>query len=267
MKKTISRFFGFFAPDATQVVIIVALGVIVVLFLAMRFASSERLEATVTINDDEKQTGSNGVTKQTLAAISAGETDANVRLAERVREASAVGLGLSLTIVRQRLETNKIETDLAALLKKFAASELMPPQTNLITPDAALPYGIMGTTRGLYYIRYNPSPLKLEILACGHRGLQDGAVFVLRVPDTTAASSASARPVVAPYNSQTAYAGYWASLFVSPDNKDAYLPPPFSSAEIYLRAGWRVEPLRATQFSQEKLQLLNSFLQQHQTGN
>jgi hypothetical protein len=185
--------------------------------------------------------------------------DPGTKTTERVREASAIGLGLSLMLVNERLESNnKVDPDLNAILKRYSSHELFPAGTYLVTPDKPVPFGILTTAAGVYYIRYQPSPLKIEILSSGKKGLEDGSVFVVRLPDTSAVSA----NLVTSYDSKTIIAGYWATIFVAPDTPNAYLPQPFVGTDVYQRAGWRVEPLRATAYTQEKLATLNNFLKE-----
>lgn len=189
--------------------------------------------------------------------VQLGETDPTVKYAERQREASSIGLGMSLFVVRQRVSYQRSFDDIQSLLSEFAKSDIFPPQMTMLVPKQAVAYGIIGSARGLYYIRYQPNPLKIEILACGNNGLDDGAVFVLRLPETSAAD------VRVEPNAKVSVAGKWATLFVSPSYGNAYLPPAFAPPADYQNSGWTIEPLRSAEISPEKLNQIQNFLQNY----
>lgn len=183
-----------------------------------------------------------------------GETDKNVRYAERVREASSIGLGLSLYLVRERVSRDRT-LSLQEAMSEFAKSDVLPPSCQVLLPDRQTDYGLVQTARGIYYIRYSPSPLKIEILSGGFNGLSDGSTFILRVPDTSAANL----PIEA--NSlKVKSAGAWATIFEAPENENHYIPPPFTPVQTFTAMNWQVRGLQQTELSAERVQELNGFL-------
>lgn len=187
-----------------------------------------------------------------------GETDNNLRYAERVREASSIGLGLSLYLVRERVSNNRVLT-LAQTMSEFAKSELLPPACQVLTPDRPTDYGLVQTSRGVYYIRYSPAPLKLEVLSSGFNGLSDGSTFIIRVPDTSAANL----PVAANSPKVTS-AGAWATIFEAPENENHYIPPAFAPVQTFTAMNWQIRALQQTELSPERVRELNKFLQRGQ---
>ena len=190
-----------------------------------------------------------------LKNVPVGDDDKNVRYAERVREASSIGLGLSLFLVSERVSGNRVLT-LPDAMNGFSRSALLPPGVIVLLPEKAVSYGLLRTERGIYYINYSPRPLKIEILAGSFSSLADGAVFVLRVPDT---SAARLKPDVA--SPKISAAGAWATIFEAPETENHYIPPPFSPAQTYLAMDWKMRPLQQAEMSPQRVEQLNQFLQ------
>lgn len=190
--------------------------------------------------------------------IRLGETDSNARYADRVREASSIGLGLSLYLVRERVSKDRTLT-LSETMTEFAKSDVLPPSCEVLLPDRPTDYGLVKSAQGIYYVRYSPSPLKIEILSGGYNGLADGSVFILRVPDTSAANLPleNASP-------KTTSAGAWATIFEAPANQNHYIPPAFAPVQTFTAMNWQVRPLQQTELSAARMQELNNFLQRQQ---
>lgn len=184
-----------------------------------------------------------------------GEDDSMVRQTERVREASSIGLGLSLFLVRERVSNNRT-LNLKEVMTEFAKSEILPPGCQVLQPDKTVDYGVVRTQRGIYYVRYLSQPLKIEILSSGVNGLADGNTFILRLPDTSAAKI----PVEA-NSPKVTTAGAWATLFEAPPNVNHYIPAPFAPAQSFQAMNWKIVGLQQVEFSPEKLQEINNFLQ------
>lgn len=185
-----------------------------------------------------------------------GEDDRNARYAERLREASSIGLGLSLYLARERVVNNRA-LSLSEAMYEFAHSDIVPPACQVVPQTPMKDYGVAQTANGLYIIRYSPVPLKVEVLSSGAQGLADGPTFLLRVPDTSAAHL----PLPA-QNRRVTSAGAWATLFEAPLNETHAVPPPFAPAQTYTALNWRIQPLQQTELTPDKIQQLNQFLQQ-----
>lgn len=185
-----------------------------------------------------------------------GEDDGNVRYAERLREASSVGLGLSLYLVRELVAHNRT-LSLSEVMNEFAHSDILPPFCQVVSPSPSKDFGVVQTPNGLYIIRYSPVPLKVEVISSGAKGLADGPTFLLRVPDTSAAHL----PLPA-QNRRVTSAGAWATLFEAPLNENHAVPSAFAPTQTFTALNWRVQPLQQTELAPDKVQELNRFLQQ-----
>ena len=200
------------------------------------------------------------VQKQRLERIESaqllGEDEKNVRYAERIRDASSIGLGLSIFILEQRISNNRV-FDLPNLMREFSRSELLPPGATVLIPDNnTAESGIIQTNRGYYLIRYRAKPLLLEILSASGSGLTDGNIFILRLPDTTASN------IKIDVNSnQVSSAGAWASLYEAPENPNHAIPPAFADVKVFQAMNWRVRPLLQTEMSSDKVRELYKYLE------
>lgn len=258
-RNILSSILGFFRPDSNQIVFIVAIVVIVGAFAVSRM-SGDQLDATVEFAEAGKQRSDfrKSRTQLNSEAVRLGESDPGAAMTERIREASAISIGLGWFLLNERVSDNpKITESVNELMDNFSQSPLLPPGAIVLNRAINTDYGLIETRLGVYYVRYRARPLTVELLACGKKGASDGAVFALRMPDSSAASYTAAQPG-AP---KMKVAGTWASLYLAPDNQNAYIPPPFSPFTAYLNTGWKPEVLRANDFSVEKINELQNFLE------
>lgn len=264
-KNRLSSILGFFKPDPGQFVFAVAGIVIVGAFVLSRF-SGDSLDARVQFTEDSpvdefKKTR----TQLTSESIRLGETDSNLRLAERLREGSSIAIGLGWFLLGERVgDAPKITRDVSEMMENFSHSPLLPPGCHVLVPVNKTDYGLIETGRGIYFIRYRSSPVAIEVLASGNKGGADGAAFVVRVPDRWASEYLASQPMNA---AGAKSAGGWASLYIAPENFNAYIPAPFAAGESYLNTGWKPEPMRIDDFSPEKLAELQNFLESPAKGN
>lgn len=264
MKNRLSSVIGFFKPDAGQLVFVVAGVVIVGAFALSRF-SGDTLDARVEFtNDNPVAEFKKSRTQLTSESIRLGETDSNLRLAERIREGSSIAIGLGWFVLGERVGDAPTTTrDIGELMENFARSSLLPPGCQVLSPISKPDYGLIQTPRGLYFIRYRASPVAIEVLASGNKGSADGAAFVFRVPDRMASEYLASQPN---QSSGVKSAGGWASLYLAPENQNAYIPAPFAPGEAYLNTGWKPEPMRVEDFTPEKLAELQNFLESPAKG-
>jgi hypothetical protein len=254
-----SSVFGFFRPDTNQIVFLVAAFVLVGAYGVSRL-TGENLTAKVEFAEGTKERADFRKSRTQLNSeeIRLGETDPNTLLTERIREASALSIGLGWFVLSERVtDTPKVTESVNELMDNFSQSPLLPPGMTVLNPTIKTDYGLLATRLGVYYVRYRARPLMIEILASGRKGGADGAVFALRIPDRSAAEFAANQPG----SSKIKIAGAWASLYIAPDNQNAYIPPPFSPGTAYLNTGWKPEVLRADNFSPEKINELQNFLE------
>lgn len=229
--------------------------VVVLVAVFARYKSAGDFDPRVTFDDAasaDEGGRRGGEAPATVKASSLGQNDISVRYADRLRDASALALGLTIYAVRERVsEKKRVIPSVGELMAEFGKTDLMPPGLTALEADRPIGFGMLGSRRGVYYVRYQPVPLAVEVLACGARGLDDGAVFMIRLPEAAPLPQPSAGP-------QTV-AGGFATLYVAPF-ANAPIPVAFSSPQAYAAAGWRQEPLRAIPFPPEKIAALQTWL-------
>lgn len=255
LKKTVWKFLK---PNETMCVAFGVFLVLAIIAASVMYRKPSKFNGEIryeNLSSDQKK-----VRDESLKDVSVGDDDKNVRYSERIREASSIGLGLSIFLVNERISKNRVMT-LPEVMREFPASELLPPGvTAVLTANPPVAYGVLRTTSGAYYIYYSPKPLKIEILAASINGLADGGVFILRVPDTSAANL----KLPLESNRKISSAGAWATLFEAPENSDHYIPPPFSPANAFTAINWQIRPLQQTEFSPNRMKELNDYLERQQ---
>lgn len=181
------------------------------------------------------------------------DEDRSVRYADRLRDASQIAYACGLYAVRQRTGYQRTIPDIVTLMNELEKTPLMPP---VVTGARVLKYrdgterAVLQTPTGLYYVSYRPTPLAFDVLAAGERGLDDGAVFVVRMPEASGTIARGQNPPAR---------GVFASVFVAP-YQNAVVPLPFSPADAYRAAGWAQEPVRSAPVSADELAEINRFL-------
>jgi hypothetical protein len=230
MKKVKKRW----RPSPTIVVTTTALCVIsLVVASTLISARRNRINARVEIADPLIESPNTAAKKSSLAfKLPDGEVE---RTAERVREASALVMGLTLTAVNDAL-ARRLLSNVENLASIFINRKLLPPG---IRPHSQK--GVLESDRAIIYIRYRPEPLGIEIVSIG-RIEQDGPPIIARVV-TGVDDSAGA------------------NLFIAKQIKDNNIPAPFLPLAQVAAMNWRVEPLREPALTPEELDRVNSWLQ------
>jgi hypothetical protein len=191
-----------------------------------------RINARVEIADPVVE--SVATRSQTIPAALALPDGEVERTAARVREASALLVGLTLLAVNEAI-ANRPVVSVAGLLDRFAANGLLPPG---VRKHAA--GGVLESDRAVVYARYRVEPLAIEIVSIG-REPKDGPPVIGRI---AAGSGENAG----------------ATLFIGRRTNGAPLPEPFAPAAQVTAIGWSVEPLRERTFSPEELEQVNAWL-------
>lgn len=164
------------------------------------------------------------------------------RTAERVREVSALVMGLTLLAVNEGVNRRAVPS-VAVLVDRFAARHLLPPGIERHTVQ-----GVLESARAVIYVRYRPEPLAVEVVSIG-RARADGAAIIGRIA-TGGDESAGA------------------ALFIARQLGDVALPAPFTPAQAVAMLNWSVEPLRERHFTPQELEQINVLLQaQQQVGS
>jgi len=151
-----------------------------------------------------------------------------IRTTERVREVSALMMGLALYATRERIEGRTPRT-VDELLAGVTRRGLMPPG---LTPQGQSGTFIathrtqVGTAiHGTLFVRYRPEPLGIEVIAIGQEH-RDGPAIMMRLPDDEAE-------------------GEGTGFFMATRLDEVVVPQPFVSESEVLAAGWSRETLRA----------------------
>ena len=154
-----------------------------------------------------------------FASVSEGEV---ARTEERIREATAVALAVSLFAATESL-SHRIPASELALLSGVKKAGLLPPGMLLIDNSA-----LITSERGTLQVRYRPDPLCIEVVSIG-RERTDGPALLLRVPSMIAGKDET-RDVV---------------LYMATRLDDIIIPQPFTSEAQIIVLGFAPEPLRA----------------------
>jgi hypothetical protein len=226
-------------PSPLVVVSATAAGMIA-LVLALNWIAvrRQRVNAHVEIADPVIESV---IARSTSGAPLKGLPDGEVeRTAARVRDASALTMGLTLFAVNEGLNRRAI-ANVESLVSRFAARGLLPPG---IRQNAA--QGVLESERALIYVRYRPEPLAVEVVSVG-RERSDGPSLIGRIA-TGADEEAGA------------------SLFVAHGLGDVPLPEPFTPAARMAALNWTPEPLRERTFTPQEAEQINGWLQAQRGG-
>lgn len=220
-------------PSPPIVVSATAAGVIA-LVLALNWIAvrRQRVNAHVEIAEPVIETV---VARSMSGAPAKGLPDGEVeRTAARIRDVSALTMGLTLFAVNEGLNRRAI-TNVGTLVTRFVARGLLPPGVGQNAEQ-----GVLESERTLIYVRYRPDPLAVEVVSVG-RERSDGPPLIGRIA-TGADEEAGA------------------SLFVAHGLGDIPLPEPFTSAARMAALNWTPEPLRERAFTPQEAEQINGWL-------
>jgi hypothetical protein len=218
------------------IVLMTALGVVGGLLL-LRWIAARRQQVTARVEVAAPQI--EAVTNKTSAsppprALPDGEVE---RTAARVREVSALVMGLTLLAVQEAI-TGHAVTSSEALTERFVTRQLLPPT---IRPSAAR--AVLESETAVLYVRYRVEPLALEVVSLG-RTSEDGAPIIGRI--VTGSDEHSA-------------------LFLARQSKGVTLPEPFLPAAQVIALNWSAEPWRERAFAPQELEQMQHALRTAQT--
>lgn len=221
------------------IVAIATAGILLLLPLAGRWVIARRsgIKAQVEIAAPEIQNGAARAAAQPNAWLfPEGEIE---RTALRVREVSALVIGLTLFAVNEGIGKRPVPT-IESLLPRFTVQGLLPPDLQRM-PLA----GTLSSPWGALYLRYRPEPLAIEVISIG-QGPMDGPALLGRLITGTEEAGST-------------------TLFIARDRTHFTLPEAFAS-DAQLRAmNWNQEPLRERSFTPEERQQLEAWLQEQST--
>lgn len=218
------------------IVLATALGIVGGLLL-LRWMAARRQGVTAHVEVAAPQIES--VTNKTSAsppprALPDGEVE---RTAARVREVSALVMGLTLLAVQEAIAGHPVASG-EALTERFVARQLLPPTIRPATARA-----VLESDTAVLYVRYRVEPLALEVVSLG-RMPEDGAPIIGRI--VTGRDEHSA-------------------LFIARQSKGATLPDPFLPAARVIALNWNAEPWRERAFAPQEMEHMQHTLRTAQT--
>lgn len=161
------------------------------------------------------------------------------RTALRVREASALVMGMTLFAVNEGLQRRPV-IRVESLTARFVASGLLPPGITQHNTS-----GVLSSERATIYVRYRPEPLAIEIVSLG-QDERDGPAIIARI--------------ITGSEQETG-----ASLLLARQLGNVTLPTPFTPNAEITALNWSVEPLRERTFTEQELAQLNTWLRTQST--
>jgi hypothetical protein len=162
-------------------------------------------------------------------ALPNGEVE---RTAARVREVSALVMGLTLLAVQDAIAGHPAPSS-EALTERFVARQLLPPTIRQSSVRA-----VLESETAVLYVRYRVEPLALEVVSLG-RTPDDGAPIIGRI--VTGRDEHSA-------------------LFIARQSNGATLPDPFLPAAQVIALNWSAEPWRERAFASQELEQMQHAL-------
>lgn len=218
---------------APHVVVLLTAMTIIALVLSLQWLAQRqhRLTAQVSIADPLIETANAQAKTSAPPTFPDGEVE---RTALRVREVSALVLGLTLYAVNEGLQQRSLNS-VESLLSRFTAQGLLPPGM-----QAQPKVGALVSPLATLYVRYRPLPLGVEVVSLS-KNESFGPTLIGRIV-TSATDETDA------------------SLFIARGNNNATLPPPFAPSQTIIALNWSREPLRERRFTPAELAQLNAWL-------
>ena len=202
--------------------------VIVTLIMGTRFISSVltddigRVDPRVTLPPNQVQEIRERQRRQQVQAFVSTSEGEVARTEERIREATALALAVSLFSATESL-AHRIPVNVSSLLSGVQRAGLLPPGMQLVDNS-----GLVSSAHGALKVRYRSEPLCIEVISIG-RERTDGPALLLRVPSMIAGKDET-RDVV---------------LYLATRLDEITIPQPFASEAQIIALGFAPEPLRA----------------------
>lgn len=203
-----------------NVLLMVALGLGASAFFRVSEWRRMNAQTQIQINDSENLSeGDKAKNKVVLrgAEIFSGEVFDTSR---RLRETSALGFAVCLSILDEAKKTRQIPGSINALLNAVLSRELLPPGLKIENGD-------ISSETSKIYIRYQPEPMQIELVSVPVES-RFGPTLMMRFPLTSAD-------------------GKNIAYFQSSSVGNVNLPAPFAPASEVIRSGWTLEAWRGTQ--------------------
>lgn len=225
-------------PSAAIVVTTTA-AILIVSVGALNWLSARRARVRARVEIAAPQFSADQVVSPKHAAPG-GLPDGEVeRLALRVREVSALLLGLTATAARQQLQQRPLP-HVEALLAALTLAAPLPPGLERVPGQGALV-----APHALLYVRYRPQPFGLEVVSVGRAPL-DGPAVLGRIEASH-------------------QAGAW--LFIARKISGVTIPAPFAPLDEVAALNWQSEPLREREGNAPEFTQLQTWAQSYAVVN
>ena len=195
---------------------------------ARRYRVNARVEIAEPITVTESPLPSASATG---TALPEGEV---ARMAERIREATGMLMGLTVLAITEQMN-HRTPASVDSLLRIMIERNLLPPN---VTPTATK--GTLISARATIYPRYRLQPLGIEIVSVGREHL-DGPPIIARL-DTRGGENSGA------------------VLLVAKKTVGTTLLDAFASFTEIAAANWSIEPLRERSFNPGEIEQLNQWV-------
>jgi hypothetical protein len=159
------------------------------------------------------------------------------RLAERIREAAAMVMGLSVLSFTEQVN-HQVPATVDLLVNGMVDRALLPPNVNLTSVK-----GVLASPRATIYLRYRAQPFGVEIVSIG-RGDLDGPPIIMRLDGQSADSVG-------------------AILLVAKKSELTSMPKPFTALTEISTTDWSIEQLRERSFEGSEVDKLNRWARQY----
>ena len=202
--------------------------VVVMLIMGTRFVSSVlthdigSVDPRVTLPPNQVQEIRERQRRQQVQAFVSTSEGEVARTEERIREATALALAVSLFSATESL-AHRIPVNVNSLLSGVQRVGLLPPGMQLVDNS-----GLVSSARGALQVRYRSEPLCIEVVSIGSERT-DGPVLLLRVPSMIAGKDETGDVV----------------LYIATRLDEITIPQPFASEAQIIALGFAPEPLRA----------------------
>jgi hypothetical protein len=225
----------FWRPSPAVITLTTAVAVIAMTMLigwlnARRYRVNARVEIGGPIAVNEEPTS--------LAPTTSLPPDGEVaRLAERIREATGLLMGLTVLAVTEQMNNRSLaNTD--GLIALMSQHRLFPPQVNTTSTK-----GVLASSRATICLRYRAQPLGIEIVSVGRNAL-DGPAVIVRMDASGTDDSG-------------------AVLLVAKRRENVALPEAFTPLSKMTSLNWSIEPLRERSFDPQEVDQLHRWTAQH----
>ena len=200
-------------------------GIVVALIVSLRLISialpgrTGRVDPHVNLAENQARQIVERQRQQQIGAFMAVAEGEVSRTEERIREATALAIAVSVFGAHESLSRRPPGT-VTALLTGVSAAGLMPPTMQLLDGQ-----GELNSSHARLFVRYRREPIGIEVVSLGKLRM-DGPALLVRVPDIGMSEER-------------------AGLYLATRLEEITVPAPFAPQAEVIALGFAPEPLRA----------------------